>query len=118
MRKDANTPAGTAHRLTLESRVLHGNPLGDAAIREIHVYVPAGQSGKDLPLLVDLVGFTAGGPAHTNWRNFTENVPEQADRLIASGETGMGDLFKVLALSQQTLPPLPGFDLHRLPDRG
>jgi SAM-dependent MidA family methyltransferase len=40
------------------------------------------------------------------------------DRLIAQGETGMGDLFKVLALSQRNLPPLPGFDLHRLPDRG
>lgn len=39
------------------------------------------------------------------------------DRLIAQGETGMGDLFKVLALSQRNLPPLPGFDLHRLPDR-
>ncbi|MCO5091116.1 SAM-dependent methyltransferase [Bosea sp. (in: a-proteobacteria)] len=40
------------------------------------------------------------------------------DRLIAPGETGMGDLFKVLALSQRNLPLLPGFDLHRLPDRG
>ncbi|RYE35235.1 MAG: class I SAM-dependent methyltransferase [Hyphomicrobiales bacterium] len=40
------------------------------------------------------------------------------DRLIAQGETGMGDLFKVLALSQRSLPPLPGFDLHRLPDQG
>jgi len=40
------------------------------------------------------------------------------DRLIAPGETGMGDLFKVLALSHRNLPPLPGFDLHRLPDLG
>ena len=86
MRRDANTPAGTIHRLTLESRVLQGNALGDSRIREIHVYVPAGHSGKNLPLLVDLVGFTAGGPAHTNWRNFAENIPEQADRLIAAGE--------------------------------
>ena len=86
MRRDVNTPAGTIHRLTLESRVLHGNALGDSPVREVHVYVPAGHSGKNLPLLVDLVGFTAGGPAHTNWRNFAENVPEQADRLIAGGE--------------------------------
>ena len=28
-------------------------------------------------------GFTAGGPAHTNWKNFGENVPERLDRLIA-----------------------------------
>jgi len=40
------------------------------------------------------------------------------DRLTATGETGMGELFKVLALSQRNLPPLPGFDLHRLPDQG
>ena len=45
-------------------------------------------------------------------------ISDAFDRLIAPGETGMGDLFKVLALSQRNLPPLPGFDLHRLPDRG
>jgi hypothetical protein len=86
MRRDADGPIGTVHRLSLESRLLRGNPLGDSPVRDIHVYVPAGHSGKRLPLLVDLVGFTAGGPAHTNWRNFSENVPEKADRLIASGD--------------------------------
>lgn len=86
MKRDPNIPAGTIHRLILESRALHDNPPGNSLRREIHVYVPASHSGKSLPLLVDLVGFTAGGPAHTNWRNFTENVPEQADRLIASGK--------------------------------
>ncbi len=30
-------------------------------------------------------GFTAGGPAHTNWKNFSENVPERLDRLIGTG---------------------------------
>lgn len=51
-------------------------------------------------------------------------APEQAaaisdafDRLTETGETGMGELFKVLALSQATLPALPGFDLHRLPEQ-
>jgi hypothetical protein len=86
MRRNASIPAGTVHRLTIDSRVLKDNPLADSPNREIDVYVPAAHNGKGLPLLVDLVGFTAGGPAHTNWRNFTENVPEQADRLIASGE--------------------------------
>jgi enterochelin esterase-like enzyme len=85
MRRDLSAPAGTVHRLTITSEVLAGNFLGDPTTRVIDVYVPAGQSGRGLPLLVDLVGFTAGGPAHTNWRNFTENIPEQADRLIASG---------------------------------
>ena len=86
MRRAANCPAGTLHRLVVQSQILHSNPLGDSPEREIHVHVPAGHSGMGLPLLVDLVGYTAGGPAHTNWRNFTENVPEQADRLIATGE--------------------------------
>jgi S-formylglutathione hydrolase FrmB len=31
------------------------------------------------------VGFTAGGPAHTNWQAFRENVPERLDRLIGEG---------------------------------
>jgi len=47
-----------------------------------------------------------------------EAISAAFDRLIAPGETGMGDLFKVLALSHGNLPPLPGFDLHRLPDQG
>src|ERR1051326_4858670 len=85
MRRDPEAAAGTVKRLLIQSAVLENNPLGDATTRIIDVYVPAGHDGHGLPLLVDLVGFTAGGPAHTNWRNFTENIPEQADRLIASG---------------------------------
>ena len=85
MRRNPSTPAGMVKRMILDSEVLKANPLGDSASRSIDVYVPADHDGRGLPLLVDLVGFTAGGPAHTNWRSFTENVPEQADRLIASG---------------------------------
>jgi enterochelin esterase-like enzyme len=85
MRKDRAAPAGQIHRLHIESKVLDGNLLEDPNIREIDVYVPHGHFGTGLPLLVDLVGFTAGGPVHTNWKNFGENVPERLDRLIASG---------------------------------
>ncbi|HWA90566.1 MAG TPA: alpha/beta hydrolase-fold protein [Rhizomicrobium sp.] len=85
MRRDQTHPRGTVHRLVLDSAVLKGNLLGDPSERIVDVYVPAGHDGKGLPLLVDLVGFTAGGPAHTNWKNFGENVPERVDRLIASG---------------------------------
>jgi enterochelin esterase-like enzyme len=85
MRKDQGSPRGTVHRLTIGSRVLEGNLLGDPTERVIDVYVPAGATGERLPLLVDLVGFTAGGPAHSNWKNFGENVPERLDRLIANG---------------------------------
>lgn len=85
MKRDNATPAGEVHRRTLDSRALKGNVLGDPTLRIVDVYVPAGTKPDGLPLLVDLVGFTAGGPAHTNWKNFTENVPERLDRLIASG---------------------------------
>ncbi|QJE74575.1 enterochelin esterase [Aerophototrophica crusticola] len=86
MRKAHDTPRGTLHRLVLDCRLLDGNLQGDPTEREVHVYVPAGHDGAGLPLLVDIVGYTAGGPAHTNWRAFGENVPERLDRLIAAGE--------------------------------
>jgi enterochelin esterase-like enzyme len=86
MRKDHAVPRGAIHRLTVDSQVLKGNLLGDETERIVDVYVPAGSEGDGLPLLVDLVGFTAGGPAHSNWKNFGENLPERLDRLIASGD--------------------------------
>jgi enterochelin esterase-like enzyme len=86
MHRDPHTPAGTVHRLTLDSKVLAGNLVGAPPRRRVDVYVPHGHDGRGLPLLVDIVGFTAGGPVHTNWKNFGENVPERLDRLIAAGE--------------------------------
>src|SRR4051812_30015449 len=85
MRKDQNVSEGVVHRLWIDSECLKGNLLGDPARRRIDVYVPAGHHGRGLPLLVDLVGFTAGGPAHANWKNFGENLPERLDRLIGTG---------------------------------
>jgi len=85
MRRDPSAPSGTVHRRTIESKVLKKETLGDPTQRLIDIYIPAGHDGRGLPLLVDIVGFTAGGPAHTNWKNFGENLPERLDRLIASG---------------------------------
>lgn len=85
MRQDPKTPSGHVHRLWIESDVLKSNMLGDPTRRMIDVYVPHGADGRGLPLLVDVVGFTAGGPAHTNWKNFGENLPERLDRLISTG---------------------------------
>ncbi|MGH6988027.1 MAG: alpha/beta hydrolase [Caulobacteraceae bacterium] len=84
MRK-TKSPAGRVERISVKSQVLKGNLLGDPTERLVDVYLPAGSDGKGLPLLVDLVGFTAGGPAHTNWQAFRENVPERLDRLIGEG---------------------------------
>lgn len=82
----ASHPEGRVESFHVESDVLKGNLLGDPPRRRIDVWVPQGQDGRGLPLLVDAVGFTAGGPAHTNWKNFGENVPERADRLYAEGK--------------------------------
>jgi len=86
MHRDPLTPRGTIHRLTLDSQVLAGNLVEAPTQRIVDVYIPHGHDGRHLPLLVDIVGFTAGGPVHTNWKNFGENVPERLDRLIAAGE--------------------------------
>jgi hypothetical protein len=56
--------------------------LGDPSVRAVDIYLPAGRDGRDLPLLVDLVGFTGSGLSHTNWVGFRENLPERLDRLI------------------------------------
>src|SRR3546814_10422937 len=86
MRSDRQARRGSLQTLVLESALLRDNLLGDPSEREVPVYLPAGHNGKGLPLLVDLVGFTAGGPAHLHWKNFGENLPERLDRLIAAGE--------------------------------
>jgi enterochelin esterase-like enzyme len=85
VRKDRTAPEGAIHTLWLESEALKANLLGDSPRRRVDVYVPASHDGRGLPLLVDLVGYTAGGPAHTAWKNYGENVPERLDRLIGSG---------------------------------
>ena len=73
---------GSVTRFTVESQALKSNMLGDPSVRAVDVYVPAGHDGRGLPLLVDLVGFTASGLSHTNWTGFQENLPERLDRLI------------------------------------
>jgi enterochelin esterase-like enzyme len=84
MRREA-FPRGTVSTLWLDSAVLQDNLIGEPTERRVDVYVPADHDGRGLPLLVDLVGFTGGGPSHTNWKNFGENLPERLDRLIATG---------------------------------
>lgn len=78
-------PTGSVSRITVESRALANNLLGDPSGRVVDVYVPAGHKGEGLPLLVDLVGFTGSGLSHTNWAGFRENLPERLDRLIGDG---------------------------------
>lgn len=85
MRSRSDIPAGTLHHLEVSSHILKSNLLDDPSDRQVIVYIPHDHTGEDLPLLVDMVGYTAGGPAHVNWKNFGENVPERLDRLIYDG---------------------------------
>jgi len=85
MRSGSTATRGSVQTLWLDSQLLRNNLLGDDTRRRIDVYVPAGHSGAGLPLLVDLVGFLSGGPVHTNWKSFGENLPERLDRLMAGG---------------------------------
>ena len=88
MTRRSDHPAGTLHRIYVDSALLQNNRLNDPTRRAIDVYVPHGHDGTGLPLLVDIVGYTGSGLAHTAWKNFGENLPERLDRLIDTGQMG------------------------------
>jgi hypothetical protein len=86
-------PAGRVVTLEHTSKVLADNPLGDPHVRTLDVWLPPQYDqakgrgrGARFPVLFDLVGFTNSGRAHTAWRNFDENVPERAARLVHEGQ--------------------------------
>lgn len=83
-------PKGRIETFELESGALENNVLGDPVARTVAVYLPEGydDSAADYPLLVDIVGFTGSGLAHTGWKAFQENVPQQVDRLIDEEKMG------------------------------
>ncbi len=84
---------GTVVVLEHISRVLAGNRLGDPHVRKLAVWLPPAYDdnssrgrGKRFPVLVDMVGFTGSGLSHVAWKNFGENLPERAARLIHEGK--------------------------------
>ena len=79
---------GSVKTLRHESSVLKGNPLGDAYIRDLIVYVPPGYETGDTkyPTVYCLTGFTGRGKMLTNDAAFTPNLPERVDRLMATGK--------------------------------
>ena len=85
--------SGTTVILEHDSKVLRGNALGDPSTRNLAVWLPPGYNegatrgrGKRYPIIVDMVGFMGSGLSHIAWRNFSENVPERASRLIHDGK--------------------------------
>jgi enterochelin esterase-like enzyme len=72
--------------------MLRDNPLGDPSLRKLAVWLPPGYDraagrgkGKRYPVLVDMAGFTGSGLGHVGWKNFSENFPERAARLVHEG---------------------------------
>jgi len=89
--KRANWKEGRVIVLEHVSELLKGNPLGDPHVRQLAVWVPpqydaARSRARRFPMLMDMVGFTGSGLSHIAWRNFGENVPERAARLVHEGK--------------------------------
>lgn len=87
--KRPHWPSGTLVTLEHHSRVLRDNPLGDPHVRKLVAWLPAQYDaaatpgrGHRFPVLFDLAGYTGSGLSHVAWKNFSENLPERAARLI------------------------------------
>lgn len=117
-RKRIDWPTGRVVTLEHRSGVLRNNPLGDPYVRALDVWLPPGydkdvRRGRRYPVLFDLVGYTGSGKSHTNWINFSENVPERAARLIHKGKMGpcilvFPDCFTALGGNQYVNSPAIG----------
>jgi len=83
-------PRGRLVPLTVESRALEGNLLGDPTTRTVWIYLPRGydETDADYPLFVGLAGFTGSGAKLLAWQCFGENLPQRLDRLVAAGAMG------------------------------
>ncbi|MCX7169889.1 MAG: alpha/beta hydrolase-fold protein [Proteobacteria bacterium] len=90
--KHSKAPSGTLLILEHTSKILKSNPLGDAHVRKLGVWLPPqyehGGGKRRYPALYDFVGFTGSGMSHTNWKPFGDNVPERVERLIQEKRMG------------------------------
>jgi len=90
-RRNARAITNVVFRET-DARYLDSQHLFDAAVgRFVLVYMSdptAHGHGRRFPALYDLVGFTGSGLSHVAWKNFSENVPERAARLIHERKMG------------------------------
>lgn len=91
-RKRTNWTEGEVVVLEHTSRILADNALGDPHVRKLPVWLPpqysTARSKRRFPVLFDLVGYTGSGWSHVSWKNFEENLPERAARLIHERKMG------------------------------
>ena len=81
--------AGTLDRLTVESELLAGNPLGDPSRRPLYVYRPPGvaaEPGEELPAVYVIQGFTGQLDAWLGRSVFEPTFIERLDTMFAGGE--------------------------------
>jgi enterochelin esterase-like enzyme len=84
-------PRGRLVEITVDSKALRGNQLGDPHERSVAVYLPAEYdegSGAGYPMFVALAAFGGSGFKLLNWQSFGESLPQRIDRLITEGEMG------------------------------
>jgi hypothetical protein len=81
-------PKGRFERLTVTSRVLEGNPLGDPHERPLWVYLPPGvgdDPARRYPSIYLIQGFTGQVDMWWNRTALRPTVPELVDELFAGG---------------------------------
>ncbi|MEH1126773.1 alpha/beta hydrolase [Micromonospora sp. CPCC 206061] len=80
--------AGRLDRVTIESKLLRGNPLGDPHQRPIWVYLPPGydESAVRYPAVYVIQGYTGHVAMWANRAPYRQPFIETADALFASGE--------------------------------
>lgn len=74
---------GTLERLTVESELLAGNPLGDPTFRPLYVYRPPGVTGEGAPSVYVIQGFTGQLDMWQGRSAFEPTVIERVDALFA-----------------------------------
>jgi enterochelin esterase-like enzyme len=106
------TLRGRLVQIAVGGECLRENRLGEPAVRQVAVYVPA-EVDRPVPLLVALQGFLGSGLMFPGWKTFDETLPQRLDRLIASGAMppvvlAMPDCFTRLGGNQYVDNPVLG----------
>ncbi|HVQ25668.1 MAG TPA: alpha/beta hydrolase-fold protein [Planctomycetota bacterium] len=83
---------GELHMLTIDSRVLRDNPLGDPWRRELPVYLPPGNSASGLPVILVLAGFSSVGASLLKGTPWEPSLLLRYERLLADGRAARAAL--------------------------
>ena len=82
---------GRLDKLTVESDLLAGNPLGDSTVRPLYVYTPSGLSSEErCPAIYVIQGFTGQLSMWFNRDAFEPNIFERIDDLFADSSSPRG----------------------------